>query len=725
MARTKDPGVQNILEKYKSKLEQSTQNKSQKEEVKAFSREYYIFREEMVSKGFSKYENWCRWSERIISIAPGKKDRNNLLKSIETAHLDITPESAMSFAFIAGMSFVLLGLLIGLIAFLLTGTIYFFFPLFFTLIGIFGIIPLSRLPNFLAGRWRLKASNQMVLCILYVVMYMRHTSNLEHAVRFAAQHIGAPLSLDLRKIFWDIETGRFRTIRESLDYYLQSWKDYNDEFVESFHLIESSLYEPTESRRVELLDKALDVMLNGTYERMLHYAHELKSPITILHMLGVVLPILGLVVFPLLSAFAGGVVKWYHLALVYNIVLPAIVFFIGSNMLAKRPTGYGEGSINTESAQFAKYKRYALKFGDKEYFVDPWWVGGPILGFFLIIGFLPLLIHWINPDADVQLGTGLFLDYKCFEQVCTGPYGLGALVLSLFVPLGLSLGLGIYYYLKNKELIKIRRESQKLEKEFSGTLFQLGNRVGDGMPVELAFEKVYENVQGTATGNFFAIVSANIRRMGMGLYDALFDGRRGAVWFFPSNIIEGSMKILVEGARKGPLIVSRSLISISNYVDRIHEINERLKDLLADIVSSMKGQVSFLTPMIAGIVVGIGSMITNIIGLLGTQLTNQEALGGELGPSISPAVISVFNIKDVIPPFYFQLVVGLYVFQITIILTLMANGIESGADKVTGEYKIGKNLFISSIFYFFISLIVIVVFNILAAGILATTVAIG
>ena len=44
-------------------------------------------------------------------------------------------------------------------------------------------------------------------------------------------------------------------------------------------------------------------MLEETYEKMLHYAQNLKSPITMLHMLGIILPILGLVILPLVVSF--------------------------------------------------------------------------------------------------------------------------------------------------------------------------------------------------------------------------------------------------------------------------------------------------------------------------------------------------------------------------------------------------------------------------------------
>ena len=110
------------------------------------------------------------------------------------------------------------------------------------------------------------------------------------------------------------------------------WKDWNPEFLESFHLIEGSLYEVDENKRIALLDKALQVMLDSTYDNMLHYAHNLNSPITILHMLCIILPILGLIIFPLIGAFLGGLVKWYHLFFLYNLILPILVYLYGNSL---------------------------------------------------------------------------------------------------------------------------------------------------------------------------------------------------------------------------------------------------------------------------------------------------------------------------------------------------------------------------------------------------------
>jgi len=302
---------------------------------KVISKDYELFRQEALEGKITFYEHACNSCERLFRVKVSDKDREILTSSILTAHLRITPEGAASFATVTAFSLIFFGVLIGGLSYAL-GELYLFTTLSIVLSGVFLIKPLVHIPNFIAGRWRLEASNQMVLCILYVVIYMRHTSNLEHAIKFAGEHVGLPLSFDLRKVLWDVETGTFLTIKESLEHYLEGWRHYNVEFLEAFHLIEGSLYEPIESKRIDLLEKSLQVMLEGTYEKMLHYAHNLKSPITILHMLGIILPVLGLVMFPLIGSFLAGAVKWYHVAILYNVLLPIFIYIMGNNILANQ-----------------------------------------------------------------------------------------------------------------------------------------------------------------------------------------------------------------------------------------------------------------------------------------------------------------------------------------------------------------------------------------------------
>ena len=703
----KDKKEDEILKKYRSKFKNSEQVEQtiSNFDEKDFSDEYKLFKRELLGRGANFYEGLCRIFGRIIRVNPKKKDEERLRKDIEMAHLNIDVTESYGFAVFVVAIFILFFLLLAVFDILVfstqggAGVPYFaFLSLIFILVSLLLLKPLMNLPSYLAARWRLKASNQMVLCILYIVMYMRHTSNLEHAIRFAANHISEPLSLDLKKVFWNVETRKFDTIRESLDSYLMEWREYNLEFVNSFHLIEASLYESSEDRRLSMLDKALDTILEGTYDKMIRYAHELKNPITMLHMLGVVLPILGLVMLPLVSSFIKGISVWLKILLLffgYNIFLPLVVFVVGLSILSKRPTGYGESEFN-----FKVVKNYFIPF--------------LIILFFFGIGLIPLFLGYLAPGVDIDIGIGNFLGFIGSN----GPYGIGAMMLSFTIPFGLAFGLSIYYRGKVGGVIKKREEVKKLEKEFSGSLFQLGNRIEDGVPTEAAFDYVAKNMEGTPTGDFFSRVSNNIRKVGMSIYDAVFNKKTGAILEYPSAFIASSMEVLVESSKKGSKIVAQAMISISEYANRVRKIDERLRDLMADIISDMKSQIKFMAPVIAGIVVGISSMIISIfvnLGNLGEGLTS-----GSGGFSFDMAgVLDFFDITEAIPGYYFQIVIGIYVVQIVYILTVLSSSIESGGDNLTKDNRLGKNLFKSGVLYVLVGLLTTLLFNSLVILILS------
>ena len=434
------------------------------------------------------------------------------------------------------------------------------------------------------------------------------------------------------------------------------------------------------------------------------------------------MPILGLVILPLAVNFMGGI-TWYHIALLYNFILPVVVFYMGKNILSQRPTGYGDTDISETNPELRKYRNLLFRFGKLEIKISPLIVALIVGGVIMFIGLTPLLLHALDSEFDLPVGSFKFLDYRVsreFPGKIIGPFGLGASVLSLAVPLSIGLGLGVYLNFGSKNVIKMRNSSKELEKEFASGLFQLGNRIADGLPVETSFGKVAEVMQGTKSSEFFQIVHENITKTGMSVKEAIFNKRNGAIIFFPSNIIRSSMEVMLQSAKKGPLICSQALINISQYIKEIHRVDERLRDLLAEIISSMKSQIGFLAPAIAGIVVGITSMVSTIISALSGEISS---LTTEL-----PAGATGFNMDlfgDGMPTYFFQIVVGVYVVQIVYILTVLANGIENGSDKLSERYMLGKNLIRTTVLYSLIAGIVMIMFNIVAIQILGVTLSIG
>jgi len=139
------------------------------------------------------------------------------------------------------------------------------------------------------------------------------------------------------------------------------------------------------------------------------------------------------------------------------------------------------------------------------------------------------------------------------------------------------------------------------------------------------------------------------------------------------------------------------------------------KDLMAEIVSSMKSQISFLTPAISGIVVGITSMIAQLLGSLGDYMQKFEAgSNGDISGAMS--LFKMFG-SGGISTFHFQAIVGLYVVEITFILSVLVNGIQNGADKIRESDIVGNNLVRSTLIYVVIAGIFSLAFSLIAVSI--------
>jgi len=714
-----NPSAEDILKKYGRNLQNEISNGSpySSYSIQDSSSEYLQFKRDMMP-ALSRYETFAKSIGGMMGIKLSSKDYDKLNKNIEISHLDLTPSEVASAAFLSTIFSFLGGVLFCAAIWLLEWTQNFPTLLFFLFLisSMFIFYYLYSMPGRLAMKWKLKAGSQMIPCILYTVVYMKHTSNLERAINFASKHLDPPLSLDFRKVFWDVETGRYSTIKESLDNYLETWREYAPEFVESFNLIESSLYEPSEARRVEILEKSLQVILDGVYDKLLKFSHSVKAPLTNLYMLGIVLPTLGLALIPLASTLLNGAFQWYHVFILFDLIIPFSVFYMTNEIMSKRPGGYGESSLLELNPLYENYK------SKKPYFIAAW-ICIPIL----LIGLLPFIIHlspvssyldstfgWTNGDLsfkDVQL-FGFISDEN--GETINGPMGPLALLLSLFVPFSIFLFFSIAYLGKTKEIIKSRDYTKKLETEFNNSLFQLGNRLGDGMPAEMAFGRVAESSKGQITEDFFRMVNLNIRSQGMSLERAIFDNKRGAILNYSSNLIATSMHILIESVKKGLIVCAQSLMSISEYVKNINKINERLRDLLADVVSDMKSNMTFLAPLLAGIVIGLSSMITLIL----SKVENMTQLGGDgtaMGIGNLGSFMDLFKVEGMIPPYFLQICVGIYIIEIIFILTKALVTVDAGEDELKETYDIGKNLLAGGTLYIVVAFLAIVALSILAA----------
>ena len=679
-----------IIEKYRQKIEGEVAGET--DFSRSYSSEYRQFRQDQLSTSHTLYEGLCNFAEKILPITPSEKDLEEVSLYTKLTHLHVTPESVFSLAYLTAIISIIVAATVTLL------TSNFIILAAGLIVAVILLYLLPKYPKRTLVIWRSQASDELVLAVLYLTIYMQHTPNLERAVAFVAKHISPPLSIDFMKILWDVETKTYSSVTDALNDYAQTWKDWDPQFVDSLRLIETSLYEGNLQRKKEILDKALQVILEGTQDKMLGFAHNLKSPLESLHMLGIVLPVMGLVVMPMVAAFMGDAVKWYHLLLLYNIILPIAVYIIGMEVLATRPAG----TKTTDIYQFLhqRYESFGVSVNDISVPVPAGLIG---LIIFSVVGALPIYYFYNLLSLPAQeLKAGLFSQLAVFASI-----GLVAAV---------GIGLGIYYYLSVSQAINLKKRIQSIEETFTDSIFQLGQRLNEHLPVEVAFERIAKSEK-SEIAIFYKKVVRNISNLGLDLRSAIFDPKHGAINDYPSSIMISTMQVVIEGAKRSPEIVGQSLVTISEYLRSVNRVAARMQDLLAETTSSMQMQVKIFVPVIAGIVVGLAVLTISILRSLGQQLGGIGGQSTAQEAAIGTGLLDIFQIQNMISPVTFQLIVGLYVLQISFVLSVLLSGIVHGKDTVEENLEAGKNLLIGTIVYVIVASATILLFGSLASPI--------
>lgn len=651
---------------------------------KSYTQDYLNFKQDQRSKAHIIFEKLCETSHKILKTKVKQTDKDKIDPFLRLSHFKISADEVYSLAYFLGIisliSSVFSMLLLRNLLALVIGVVAFIFFLFY----------IPNYPKTYFIKWRAKASDQLVLAVMYLVIQMERVSNLELAVEFVARHTSPPISLDFMKILWDVESKKYSSVSDSLERYIQTWRGWNDDFIEAVHLVQFSLQQQIREARQETLNRATEVVLQGTQQHMLKYAHSLQGPMQALHMLGVVLPVMALVMLPMIGAFMGGSIAWYHLAIMYNILFPIMVYMIGKDMLEKRPSGTSGG--DSYSFMRAKYNKPFLPIGNRKLEIPPMVIAALI---FVVVS-LPANIYFAAILRSYFVGT--FAKEILFINA--------TLLISLMWVLALGLSVGAYHYYSVYHLIKIKHKIERIESEFPSGVFQLANRIKEKIPSELAFSQVAKSMSKSDIGGLFWIIDYNLKKQGTDLKDAIFNEKYGAITYYPSGIIKSALSVLVDAAKKGPKSASKSLFGISTYLKSLKKVNERLVDLLAETTSSMKMQVSMFIPIITGLVIGLNLLITDILMSLGTVLSDIPGDQGAAGdPGIGMDLMSIFQFESMIPAFVCAVIVGIYIVQVVGLISYLVNGISNGYDTIEMKYLIGRNLLMAVPFYCIVSAI--------------------
>lgn len=628
---------------------------------KVISREYKIYKKEEEWSSIPKtfYEVSCHIAKRILRVSPDPITKEKIKRAIDFAHLNVDPEGVASLTLlvaflISGLTFLLL------ISYLLFG---FGINLGLALLIIFLSIPfayyLYLYPLHLEKRVKIRIGSDMISMILYMSVYMRETPNMEGAIRFAAENITGRLCYELRKILWDIELGIYKTVDEALEAYMSKWSA-DRSFIEAIEILKNSLDQP-EEQRLRMMDEALELIIDSANETAERYNKELKLPIMLIHAMGILLPVMGLIMFPIIAVFLD--VGPIALFIGYDIILPIALLFVMIQVLENRPPTFGRIQVR-ESEEIPKGKFLLTTYHSKK--------AVPVLPVSIFLALFVLLIAFLlKPETFTKFS---FTFNQSIVFILSGVVFISS-----------------YNILNSQQRMKLREKVKSIEEEFTEALFQLGNRLSAGAPIEDAISFLIHQTGDLQIKNMFGKVLKNIKDLGMTFETAVFDPKEGAIKDFPSKLVSSIMKIIIESTKKSSRTAAVGILSISRYMRNIYKTQEHIRSELSDVISSVKFQLFILTPFVSGIIVALTTIIIQILEKIGEL----SAMFTTAGP------VSFFGLIKEIPITIdqFQFIVGVYLLESITLLAMFANGIENGEDPIGRQNLTGYAMLIGFVIY--------------------------
>ncbi len=675
--------LQKIIRKYSA--EKGKQEIVEAPEMQFVTREFKEFQKGYFTSQNPQtfFEKACRFSSGILKVGIKKEDEDRLSDVLYYTGLVIRPAEVISLSIFAFVFFMIVSA--GLF-FAFGGFQYALITLIVGVIALFGI---QKYPEYLQRVTTVETLNSMPLAIIYMVIYMRSSPTLEGAVRFTAEHLPGSLGRDLKKLVWDLENGAYTSMDQALATYASKWQAKNQNFSTAIELIRNSMRIPNENERMKTLDEAARVMLRGNLEMMQNFARGLKMPIVILYMLGIVLPVMGLVIAPVITTLMGSGLSINALIAVYNILLPIIIYVMLKIVLSKRPGGFSRPDIEGYPGLPAAGRYLISTKSGKEYQIPLSVIS--ILAFILIS--IPGILMLLNPPAKAG-------------------FDLGRVLQSLTIVIGTSIAIIIYTVGSSVQKLKVRAEMEELETGLDAALYQLGERISMGTPVESAIANTSSEIKSGTIRAFFLRLSMSMKNLGMPLEQALFDPENGALRYYPSKTLRTIMEVLVESTKKGLGQAAVSMKTIGKFLENLRTVKATIESLIGSTITTMKFQAQFLSSFISGIIISLDILLFKILTELGTRVESislpQDVSAGSVTGLFKS---SMFNVASVVPAENMQIVVGIYMIEATVLLSIMINGVMNGKDDIYKNYTIGTNLIASLSVYVFALIFGILLFS--------------
>jgi hypothetical protein len=598
------------------------------------------------------YAQACHASFRLLSSLTGsgrledfsrRSASRELIESIGFSGLEVRASEVFSLAFFMGIATLAVISLTGIAAVVLSlmdNTMAVMLVLCSGIAPLLVYVYVGGYPKRRVAYMKVHSLGDVPEVISYIVMSMKLNPNIELALAFAASNSKRQLACDVKKLMWDLQVRAYDSLDDALDTFASEWGEYSEHFKRAIFLIKSSTGEREDAMRTITLNRALEVVLNGTKVLMQSFSSALHSPTLILYSIFVMVPLALVAMLPA-AAIVGLRVNALEMALLYDVMFPLATLVYAHTILMKRPAAFAPPDIPAI--------RHAV----------PVWA-------------------W----ALMALSAGMAISSAYFFT----PEGMLPFARSTFIVWGATASISIYCLGVYTPYKRLRDNVKAMESEFADSLFILGRRIAEGKSPEDGFAYAAAMTSGTAVGKAYARAAFNIGRLRTTLYDAVLAPDYGAFSDVYSDRIRATISMMVESSDKSGEVAGNSVIKLADHLKELQSIEDDISRILSTMTSMLKTTCMVFAPFIGGITLALSQSVSSVISHTMVDLNDLPESARQYFPMIPEFRAPLITTDQ------FVLIIGLYIIMLVIILMRFVDGIEHGDDRYEFMYNVGMVL---------------------------------
>jgi hypothetical protein len=496
---------------------------------------------------------------------------------------------------------------------------------------------------------------EMLRAVMRLSTFVLMKTNLEYAIEETSRHLSGILKRQFDDIIIRLKRKKNNTLGECFEYYTPIWNSINPVFVKSLRLLETASMSPDEDTRRIINETIEDILLQyNTLQK--RASEELAESAKKLVGFGVLFPVMLLMLVPMVSVFLPNMINVSLMIFMFNVVIPTVMFVAALNFSTKR--------IQIDTIRIQDSPEYE-----------------PIN--------TTVIIFSIGVTVIFSIPTLIYLNRFDFQNPTLQEYNLLSIFMTWLMVLGFVCGIWLFTFMYKRKYEDLWTRINLTEQDLPHLLQVFSTYLTLNTPVENIFGEVIDDYKTYGFRNHPVVgIFTKLNLVLLTSKKTVEDITRNVLpKLCPSVKVTELMSQIISFSSLSLRDAGRATRVMRDQMVSLYKLNDYIQTMMADTIGLINITVTMLAPLLCAVSVIMSTAIVFFVRFLTDQLEVISSLGGG-----EATELNLIDITQIIPPNIIAMIVGFYLVEIILVLSVFQSNIRIGFDRFQIAKKIHSSV---------------------------------